>query len=98
VAVPVIAVSTFKLILEYDGSRYHGWQVQPGLPTVQAEVQAAIRQIIQAPITVTAAGRTDAGVHALGQVVGFTASTALSEHDWLRAYERPHPSVPRRSR
>jgi len=78
-------VSTFKLILEYDGSRYHGWQVQPSLPTVQAEVQAAIRQIIQAPITVTAAGRTDAGVHALGQVVGFTASTALSEHDWLRA-------------
>src|SRR5204863_376289 len=74
-----------KLILEYDGSRYHGWQVQPGLPTIQAEVQAAIRQIIQTPIPVIAAGRTDAGVHALGQVVGFTASTALSEDDWLRA-------------
>jgi len=78
-------VPTFKLVLEYDGTAYHGWQVQPGLPTIQAEVQAAIRQVIQAPITVTAAGRTDAGVHALGQVVGFTASTTLSEHDWLRA-------------
>jgi tRNA pseudouridine38-40 synthase len=78
-------VTTFKLTLEYDGSRYHGWQVQPGLQTIQAEVQGAIQQIIQAPITVTAAGRTDAGVHALGQVVGFTTSSALPAAQWARA-------------
>jgi len=78
-------VTTFKLTLEYDGSRYHGWQVQPGLQTLQAEVQGAIQQIIQAPIAVTAAGRTDAGVHALGQVAGFTTSSALSAAEWARA-------------
>ena len=78
-------MTTFKLTLEYDGSRYHGWQVQPGLQTIQAEVQAALQQIIQAPITVTAAGRTDAGVHALGQVAGFTTSSALSAAQWARA-------------
>ena len=76
---------TFKLTLEYDGSRYHGWQVQPGLQTIQAEVQGAIQQIIQAPITVTAAGRTDAGVHALGQVAGFTTNSTLSDAQWARA-------------
>jgi tRNA pseudouridine38-40 synthase len=78
-------VTTFKLTLEYDGSGYHGWQVQPGLQTIQAEVQGAIQQIIQAPITVTAAGRTDAGVHALGQVAGFTTSAVLSADQWARA-------------
>ena len=78
-------MSTFKLILEYDGSRYHGWQVQPGLPTIQAEIQAAIQHVINSPITVTAAGRTDAGVHALGQVVAFSTPSPLSEGDWLRA-------------
>ena len=78
-------MTTFKLTLEYDGSRYHGWQVQPGLQTLQAEVQGAIQQIIQAPIAVTAAGRTDAGVHALGQVAGFTTSSALSAAEWARA-------------
>jgi len=78
-------VATFKLTLEYDGSRYHGWQVQPGLQTIQAEVQGAIQQITQAPITVTAAGRTDAGVHALGQVAGFTTTAALSTTQWVRA-------------
>ena len=78
-------MATFKLTLEYDGSRYHGWQVQPGLQTIQAEVQGAIQQITQAPITVTAAGRTDAGVHALGQVAGFTTTAALSTTQWVRA-------------
>ena len=78
-------MATFKLTLEYDGSRYHGWQIQPGLQTIQAEVQGALQQITQAPITVTAAGRTDAGVHAFGQVAGFTTSSALSIAEWTRA-------------
>lgn len=76
---------TFKLTLEYDGTNYHGWQVQPGLPTIQAELEAAIRQVSQQHVNVIGAGRTDAGVHALGQVAGFTTTAALSAAEWLRA-------------
>jgi tRNA pseudouridine38-40 synthase len=76
---------TFKLTLEYDGTNYHGWQIQPGLPTIQAELEAAIRQVSQQHVNVIGAGRTDAGVHALGQVAGFTTTASLSEGEWLRA-------------
>ena len=76
---------TFKLTLEYDGSRYHGWQIQPNLPTIQGELEAAVRRITQEPIKVIGAGRTDAGVHALGQVAGLTTSASLSNVEWLRA-------------
>jgi tRNA pseudouridine38-40 synthase len=78
-------VPTFKLTLEYDGSRYHGWQIQPNLPTIQGALEAAVRRITQQPIKVIGAGRTDAGVHALGQVAGFTTSASLSSGEWLRA-------------
>jgi tRNA pseudouridine38-40 synthase len=65
-----------KLVLEYDGTRYHGWQVQPGTVTVQGTLEACLSKMTAAPVRVHAAGRTDAGVHALGQVVHFdTAST-----------------------
>jgi len=60
-----------KLILEYDGSRYHGWQAQSGAPTIEAELRAAIAGFTGETPSLTAAGRTDAGVHALGQVVNF---------------------------
>jgi tRNA pseudouridine38-40 synthase len=60
-----------KLILEYDGSRYHGWQAQSGAPTVEAALRAAIAGLTGETPVLTAAGRTDAGVHALGQVVNF---------------------------
>ena len=60
-----------KLVLEYDGTRYVGWQVQPNGPSVQAEVERALEVLHKAPRRVTAAGRTDAGVHALGQVCSF---------------------------
>ncbi|HSH45246.1 MAG TPA: tRNA pseudouridine(38-40) synthase TruA [Longimicrobiales bacterium] len=59
-----------KLTLHYDGSGFHGWQVQPGVRTVQAEVEAVLSRLADRPVRVTAAGRTDAGVHATGQVVG----------------------------
>jgi len=70
-------VPVVKLVLEYDGTRYVGWQVQPNGPSVQAEVERALETLHQAPRRVTAAGRTDAGVHALGQVVSFPEERPL---------------------
>jgi len=64
-------MAVVKLVLEYDGTRYVGWQVQPNGPSVQAEVERALETLHKAPRRVTAAGRTDAGVHALGQVASF---------------------------
>jgi tRNA pseudouridine38-40 synthase len=64
-------VPVVKLVLEYDGARYVGWQVQPNGPSIQAEVERALETLHKAPRRVTAAGRTDAGVHALGQVCSF---------------------------
>lgn len=66
-----------KLVLEYDGTRYVGWQVQPNGPSVQAEVERALRVLHKAPRRVTAAGRTDAGVHARGQVASFKEDCPL---------------------
>jgi tRNA pseudouridine38-40 synthase len=60
-----------KLVLEYEGTRYHGWQAQAGAPTVEAALRGAITSLTGESPVLTAAGRTDAGVHALGQVVSF---------------------------
>jgi tRNA pseudouridine38-40 synthase len=60
-----------KLTLHYDGSDFHGWQVQPGVRTVQGDLDAALSRLADTPITSIAAGRTDAGVHATGQVASF---------------------------
>ena len=70
------------LVLEYDGTRYVGWQVQPNGLSVQAEVERALAELHKAPRRVTAAGRTDAGVHARGQVASFAEPAPLP----LRAY------------
>ncbi|MGQ0811802.1 MAG: tRNA pseudouridine(38-40) synthase TruA [Nitrospiraceae bacterium] len=76
---------TFKLTLEYDGTRYAGWQRQPNHPTVQEMVEVAIQRITQTIIPVVGAGRTDAGVHALGQVASFHTERAMSVREWMRA-------------
>jgi len=68
----------FKLLLEYDGTDFHGWQSQPGLRTVQEELARAIEAITLERSVPTGAGRTDAGVHAAGQVATFLSSTSLS--------------------
>ena len=62
----------FKLTLHYDGAAFHGWQAQPGQPTVQGALEAVISRITGAHRTVTGAGRTDTGVHATGQVAAVT--------------------------
>jgi tRNA pseudouridine38-40 synthase len=78
-------MATFKLILEYDGTAYAGWQRQPNQPTIQEAVETALRSIAQADISAIAAGRTDAGVHALGQAISFKSEKSLSPDEWLRA-------------
>ncbi len=66
-----------KLTLAYDGTDYCGWQVQPNGPTVQAAVEQAIEKLTHIPTTVTVAGRTDSGVHALGQVAAFRTESKI---------------------
>src|SRR5262245_44981698 len=73
-----------KLIVAYDGTAYAGWQIQPTEPTVQAVIETAWFEITRERLRVTAAGRTDAGVHALGQVVGLATESALSTADLHR--------------
>jgi tRNA pseudouridine38-40 synthase len=69
---------TFMLTLSYDGSKYCGWQIQQGQVSLQETFERALAKITGEAIRVSASGRTDAGVHALGQVVGFQSETQLA--------------------
>jgi tRNA pseudouridine38-40 synthase len=64
-------VATTKLTLEYDGTPFAGWAAQPGRRTVASELERALRTVLRQPVDLTVAGRTDRGVHALGQVVSY---------------------------
>jgi tRNA pseudouridine38-40 synthase len=74
---------TFKLVVEYDGTRFHGWQIQPDVRTVQGELARALQIVLGTRVVPAGAGRTDAGVHALGQVASFETSSPI-EPDRLR--------------
>ncbi len=69
--------------IEYAGGRYAGWQRQEHAPSVQAEAEAALSRVANHPVAVTCAGRTDAGVHALGQVIHFDSEAARSLRSWV---------------
>lgn len=80
--------------LEYDGSRYRGWQRQESAPSVQAEVERALAFVADHQVAATCAGRTDAGVHALGQVAHFDTGAVRTARSWvLGANTRLPPDI-----
>jgi tRNA pseudouridine38-40 synthase len=80
-----------KIALSYDGTDYHGWQVQPGLATIQGTLEQAISGIEGSPVPVAGSGRTDAGVHALAQVAAFSIANPIPVDNLLRAMNRLLP-------
>src|SRR5579864_5050669 len=75
----------FKLTIAYDGTDFHGWQIQANKPTIQGEIVGVLRRLTQEHLTIHGAGRTDAGVHALGQVASFRTQSSLSAQEFQRA-------------
>lgn len=86
------ALRNLRLEIEYDGTRYFGWQVQDGKPTIQGELERAIKEIAGAPATVIGSGRTDAGVHAVGQVANFRTACRIPEAKWPLALNSHLPT------
>ena len=78
-------IRNIKMVLEYDGTHYHGWQIQAQEPTVQKIVEETLKKITQEDVKTVSSGRTDAGVHALGQVINFTIKKPMDSAALLRA-------------
>ena len=66
-----------KLTIEYDGKEFHGWQKQPNKLNIQGTIEQAIKNVTGEEVDLTASGRTDAGVHALGQVANFKTNSSI---------------------
>lgn len=79
-------MQNIKLTLAYDGTDFSGWQIQPGQPTIQGALTDVAEKLTQCRSTVQGAGRTDAGVHALGQVANFKTESTLSAGVFQRAF------------
>ena len=86
---------TFKITLAYDGTDYVGWQLQANGVSIQGLLEDALRALDQRDVRVTGAGRTDAGVHALGQVASFTIQRALTADAVVRAVNARLPGAVR---
>ena len=79
-----MVLTKIVLIVEYDGTGYHGFQLQANMPTIQGELEKALWRLTQERIRVTAASRTDAGVHAKGQVVSFRTKSSLPLQTFIK--------------
>jgi tRNA pseudouridine38-40 synthase len=81
-----------RIRLAYDGGNFHGWQIQPNLPTIQGILEAILSGMEGAPVSVAGSGRTDAGVHALEQVAAFSLANPIPLPNLRRAINRllPH--------
>src|SRR5690348_6690334 len=79
------------MTLAYDGTAFHGWQVQPGLPTIQGILEEVIGGIEEKPVHVAGSGRTDAGVHAAAQVAAVTIENPIPVENIVRAVNRLLP-------
>jgi tRNA pseudouridine38-40 synthase len=80
-----MVTKNFKLVLQYDGTDFNGWQVQTEERTVQGELTRVLSRIMKTDVKFTGAGRTDTGVHAIGQVANFRAETAMKPDEVVRA-------------
>lgn len=78
-------MNNFKFTIAYDGTRYHGWQVQPGVPTIQGRLEETLQRILDHAVSVCGAGRTDRGVHAEGQVAHCRTDRPMKEDTLQRA-------------
>ena len=80
-----------RIDVSYDGTDFHGWQVQPGLPTIQQELEQVLRRLEGGPVAVAGSGRTDSGVHALAQVAAFSLRNPIPCGNLRRAMNRYLP-------
>lgn len=78
-------LQNYKIVISYDGTDYHGWQRQPNSRTIQGLFEEALFKITQKKIPIAGAGRTDAGVHAKGQIANFKANINMKDDDLVRA-------------
>lgn len=79
----IVIMRNLKMIIEYDGTAYHGWQRQPGQTTIQQVLEESISAITQEKIRVIGSGRTDAGVHAVNQVANFMTGSKIEQRNLL---------------
>jgi tRNA pseudouridine38-40 synthase len=79
------AQRTIKMVIAYDGTGFCGWQAQPGRRTVQDEIEQVLRRVVNHPLSIHGAGRTDSGVHAAGQVAHFVTTSTIPADNIRRA-------------
>jgi tRNA pseudouridine38-40 synthase len=91
-------VRRLRFEVAYDGTEFHGWQLQPGLPTIQGVLEAVIEQIEGRPVHVAGSGRTDAGVHAVAQIAAVSIDNQIPLDNFRRAVNRLLPPSIRISR